>query len=350
MHQAAYTAVLRWNRVSNLEPSTPGGRDLTTRTPRSLKNAQEICEMLMVSYIAGQFSAFYKMCLGVGKTSLMLRFCKNIYKEAHSYTSIDYYNKTIVLKDKKIELELWDTAGQERFKAIIKEYFRKADGAILAYDTTKLETFMKLSNWLSELREIKKEATILIVGNKADLQHQNEVSQSTVEKYAREEALDFCETSAKNNENVDEVYTTFEALLVSKVTRHHWVSDIIPLYRFYPISSIYVELVLVKSDIEEQATSRWYSEEVSGMLPPQVFKNLAMKVLERKRISPFFKEILNGEVKAVSSNNTASDSNQKQTDESLPPIIRLEDDVGDDDIHRIKLAIEKPKLKQNKCC
>ncbi|CAL1281538.1 unnamed protein product [Larinioides sclopetarius] len=214
----------------------------------------------------------------------MLRFCKNIYKEAYSYTSIDCYKKTIVLEDKKIELELWDTAGQERFRAIIKEYFRKADSAILAYDMTNLETFMKLSNWLNELREIKNEATIVLVGNKADLQHRNQVSRSTVEKYTLEEGLDFYEASAKNNENIDEV-----------------------------------------------------------------FKNLAMKVLERKRISPFFKEIVNIENKSINSNNTTSDSNQKQTENSLPPVIRLEDEVGVDN-DRIHLAIEKPKLKQNKCC
>ncbi|GBO02873.1 Ras-related protein Rab-12 [Araneus ventricosus] len=144
---------------------------------------------------------------GVGKTSLMMRFCKNIFKEGHKSTvAVDKYNKTILLNDKEIDLELWDTAGQERYNTIIKKYFRRADGVLLAYDMTNLATFMKLSSWLDELRQLNEEATVLIVGNKADLLNQNQVSRTTVENYARDEGLDFCETSAKNNENVDEVF------------------------------------------------------------------------------------------------------------------------------------------------
>ncbi|XP_055935474.1 ras-related protein Rab-13-like isoform X2 [Argiope bruennichi] len=213
----------------------------------------------------------------------MLRFCKNIFREAHGCTSIDCYIKTITLNDKIIELQLWDTAGQERFKAIIKEYFRKADGVLLAYDMTNLETFMKLSSWLSELKEINEGATIFIVGNKADLLQSNQVNRSTVEKYAQEEKLECWETSAKKNENVDEV-----------------------------------------------------------------FKNLALKALERKKIA-FFKELSNGEIKAVSPNSAIAENIQKQDENSLPPIIRLEDDFGDD-IHKIKLRAEKPKPKKQSCC
>ncbi|GBN49677.1 Ras-related protein RABA2a [Araneus ventricosus] len=197
---------------------------------------------------------------------------------------VDNYNKTINLKDKKIDLELWDTAGQERYKAIVKEYFRKADGVLLAYDMTNLTSFMKLSSWLDELRALNEEATVFIVGNKSDLPHQNQVSRTTVENYARQEGLDFCETSAKNNENVDEV-----------------------------------------------------------------FQNLALKVLERKKITPFCEEIPNGEIKPGSSSNAACDNSQQQTENSLPPIIRFEDDFGNVG-HVIKLTIEKPKEKQKKSC
>ncbi|CAL1281537.1 unnamed protein product [Larinioides sclopetarius] len=205
-------------------------------------------------------------------------------KETKRTLIVDSYNKTIILNDKKINLELWDTVGQERYKAIVKEYFRKADGVLLAYDMTNLATFIKLSSWLHELRELNEEATVLIVGNKSDLPQQNHVSRTTVETYAREEGLEFYETSAKNNDNVDEV-----------------------------------------------------------------FQNLALKVLEKKKIKPFYKEIPNGEIKAGSSSNAISGSNRLQTEDGLPPIIRLEDDFGNDG-QVLKLTIEKQKEKQKKSC
>ncbi|XP_055937314.1 ras-related protein Rab-1B-like isoform X2 [Argiope bruennichi] len=137
---------------------------------------------------------------GVGKTSLLLRFNQGVFIEGQDCTlGVFRYPKTVVLNDKTIQLEFWDTAGQER-------YYRTADGVLLVYDTTRYLTFLELTSWLSQIRELNNEATVVIAGNKSDLVKQNRVSGTTVENFARNEGLEYSETSAKDNENVDEVF------------------------------------------------------------------------------------------------------------------------------------------------
>lgn len=49
-------------------------------------------------------------------------------------------------------------------------YFRGAQGAILVYDVTKLQTFTKLETWLDELEMYSKKNNVvkMVVGNKID--------------------------------------------------------------------------------------------------------------------------------------------------------------------------------------
>jgi Ras and EF-hand domain-containing protein len=39
-------------------------------------------------------------------------------------------------------LQCWDTAGQERYRAITKQYFRKADAVVIVYDITSERSFL----------------------------------------------------------------------------------------------------------------------------------------------------------------------------------------------------------------
>ena len=55
----------------------------------------------------------------VGKTSLLLRFAENDFKEDHITTiGVDLKYKTIKPEDKLIKLQVWDTAGQERLRTM----------------------------------------------------------------------------------------------------------------------------------------------------------------------------------------------------------------------------------------
>ena len=50
-------------------------------------------------------------------------------------------------------------------------------GALLVYDITRRDTFDNINKWVPELRQSgDKEATIILVGNKMDLENERQVS------------------------------------------------------------------------------------------------------------------------------------------------------------------------------
>ena len=60
-------------------------------------------------------NAFKIVILGearVGKTSIMLRYCKENFNENQkSSTNAAYFNKQLTLDDQTVRLCIWDTAG-----------------------------------------------------------------------------------------------------------------------------------------------------------------------------------------------------------------------------------------------
>uniref|UniRef100_A0AC11DXY1 Microtubule crosslinking factor 1 n=1 Tax=Ovis aries TaxID=9940 RepID=A0AC11DXY1_SHEEP len=146
---------------------------------------------------------------GVGKTSLMERFTDDTFCEAcKSTVGVDFKIKTVELRGKKIRLQIWDTAGQERFNSITSAYYRSAKGIILVYDITKKETFDDLPKWMKMIDKYASEdAELLLVGNKLDCETDREISRQQGEKFAQQIAgMRFCEASAKDNFNVDEIF------------------------------------------------------------------------------------------------------------------------------------------------
>ncbi|KAB0356434.1 hypothetical protein FD754_000590, partial [Muntiacus muntjak] len=101
-----------------------------------------------------------------------------------------------------------DTAGQERFNSITSAYYRSAKGIILVYDITKKETFDDLPKWMKMIDKYASEdAELLLVGNKLDCETDREISRQQGEKFAQQIAgMRFCEASAKDNFNVDEIF------------------------------------------------------------------------------------------------------------------------------------------------
>lgn len=73
---------------------------------------------------------------GVGKTSLIKRFCKGQYTDEYKKTiGVDFLERQVTMPsmDEPVTLMLWDTAGQEEFGAITRSYYRGNDGDDLYY-------------------------------------------------------------------------------------------------------------------------------------------------------------------------------------------------------------------------
>jgi len=152
---------------------------------------------------------------GVGKSSIVLRFVTKNYRQySESTIGASYMSKLVMVNEKPIKFQIWDTAGQEKFHSLAPMYYRNAAAAILVYDITKASTFKTLQNWVYELEQRgPKDIALAIVGNKSDLTSMREVERSTAEAYAREIGGIFQETSAKNDEGIEDVFGLVSEIL-----------------------------------------------------------------------------------------------------------------------------------------
>jgi Ras-related protein Rab-1A len=150
----------------------------------------------------------FRICLlgnaGVGKTSLITRFCDNSFKENYNNTiGVDFRLVTLQYGDIISKLHIWDTAGQERFRSLALNYINNSHAFIFIYDISDKSSFENLQNWIKIAFDKNKNSIVnLLIGNKCDKEDERQISQSEGEQMAKEKKFYFLETSAKNDENV----------------------------------------------------------------------------------------------------------------------------------------------------
>jgi len=101
------------------------------------------------------------------------------------------------------------------FKAITKNYYKSANGIIIIYDITSLQTYENVKVWIEQIREeAPQNVVIYIAGNKIDLEEERKVKTEEGQKLAEEYGFPFLETSAKINEtfenlveDIDKIYS-----------------------------------------------------------------------------------------------------------------------------------------------
>jgi len=155
----------------------------------------------------------------VGKTSLCLRFVQNTFNEKHLTTvQASFLTKRLNVDSKRVNLAIWDTAGQERFHALGPIYYRDANGALLVYDITDRDSFIKVQTWVKELRKmLGKDVTLAIAGNKCDLERSRVVSIEEAEQYAETVGAKHYSTSAKLNKGLEELFLDLTKRMLANV-------------------------------------------------------------------------------------------------------------------------------------
>ena len=155
----------------------------------------------------------------VGKTNFVMRLINNEFSKNYMTTSgIDLKATDIEIKNKKIHIQLWDTAGQEKYKAITKNLFLKVMGALIIYDITNEASYNNLKSWVQLIKEeCGKHMQLIILGNKSDLDAERKISKDEAINYAKEQKIDYIETSSKTGENVKKAVTMIcESILENK--------------------------------------------------------------------------------------------------------------------------------------
>ena len=144
----------------------------------------------------------------VGKTNIMSKYLKNEFHEDSKATvGVEFGSKQFNIEGHSIEAQIWDTAGQERYKAITSAYYKGAKGAFVVYDITRKGSFDSIDKWISDLTAAAdKKITIVVIGNKCDLEDQRQITKEQGEEKASKLEVAFMETSALSGENLDKAF------------------------------------------------------------------------------------------------------------------------------------------------
>ena len=154
----------------------------------------------------------------VGKTNIMSKYLMNEFHEDSKATvGVEFGAKKFDIEGKSVKAQIWDTAGQERYKSITTTYYKGAKGALIVYDITRKETFDSVDRWISELLNSgDKNMTMLLIGNKCDLDNQRQVTKEQGEEKAKAFKVAFLETSASSGENLDVAFEMIMKEVYSK--------------------------------------------------------------------------------------------------------------------------------------
>jgi len=153
----------------------------------------------------------------VGKSALMNKFCDDNFSKTHIATiGVDFKYKNLFCDDKKVKLQIWDTAGQEKFRSIMKTYYKGATGIILTYSIADRKSFQNVENWLKQIQiHASADVNVVLVGNKCDIT-ERDVTTAEGQQLAQKHSLEFFETSAKEGNNVNEVFYHLAKVIKTK--------------------------------------------------------------------------------------------------------------------------------------
>ena len=179
-----------------------------------------------VSEYISKHDYMFRICIigdaNVGKTSLLTRYCDNVYKETYNSTiGVDFRVVTLQYNNTVAKIHVWDTAGQERFKSISVNYFRSTHGFLFMYDITNKQSFQNLNNWIDMAYSTNKSSVVnFLIGNKSDLETNRQVSTEEARDLAEIRKFNFFETSAKDNQNVNKAFEFFAYKLIDYYSKH----------------------------------------------------------------------------------------------------------------------------------
>jgi len=173
---------------------------------------------------------------GVGKTSLLARYVDDKFSEEYQQTiganflikeidltkiidQLDLKNPKLKkdIKEKGFKLYFWDLGGQHDKLFSNEYYFVQAVGAFIIYDILNRESFNNIDFWISKVEELSGDVPFMIIGNKVDRKEEREVQIEEAKEKAKQYRIEYLETSAKLNENVNEAFESLSIQILNKL-------------------------------------------------------------------------------------------------------------------------------------
>ncbi len=144
----------------------------------------------------------------VGKSALTFRFINNKFPTEHDTTIEDAYSIPAKIDETQCQLEILDTAGQDDYQTMLDTWINSADGFILVYSIDSKESFEGVKTRYERILKLKsgEKVSVVIAGNKCDLEENRRVSREEVENFCHTNKINFLETSALKTINVKETF------------------------------------------------------------------------------------------------------------------------------------------------
>jgi GTPase KRas protein len=142
---------------------------------------------------------------GVGKSCLTIQFIQNRFVDEYDPTIEDSYRKQITIDGRTCLMDILDTAGQDEYSAMRDSYMRHGQGFVIVYAITSRVSLQQAIQFKEQLGRVKDsdKVPVCLVGNKADLEYERQVTTGEGMDLARAWGCPFFETSASNRIQVD---------------------------------------------------------------------------------------------------------------------------------------------------
>jgi len=189
---------------------------------KKVQNIQKkVNQLQKIKVQSGEYA--FKLILGgdgaVGKTSMVHRFVENTFAKDYKST----IGTSIMKKECEfdglesiVRFVLWDLAGQAQFKKVRQSYLSNAEAGILAFDVTNPLSFQNIENWHKEILSASPNISLILVGNKIDLEDKRVISRDDGEKKAEKLGIPYIETSAKTGESINDAFRMLALQMIKK--------------------------------------------------------------------------------------------------------------------------------------
>lgn len=154
---------------------------------------------------------------GVGKSALTVQFIQGHFVDEYDPTIEDSYRKELIVDNESVALDILDTAGQEEYSAMREQYVRSGQGFLLVYSVTSRQSFDAIQSLYQLIMRSKNNDPsfpIVLIGNKADLISERQVTSEEGTRLANRLDLPYIETSAKTQLNVEASFRKLTSIVL----------------------------------------------------------------------------------------------------------------------------------------
>ena len=223
----AYLAAEKISRIFD-------GRTVSPVIPKLISNEitpnieRKVDKLQKIKIKSGEYA--YKLVLGgeggVGKTSMVHRFVEDSFQADYKSTigtSIMKKECEFEGLESRVRFVIWDLAGQAQFKRVRQTYLGNAEAGILVYDVTRQDTFESIESWFREIKSVSPHISLILVGNKIDLEDNRFISTEKGEELSKKLNLSYIETSAKTGENINDA---FKMLALQMIKQYAFAEEV----------------------------------------------------------------------------------------------------------------------------